>query len=460
MQAVGKELGLQIGVAQRVVGAALEVALPRFHHAAVLERDAQVAGELFRVGVGRVDHVAHLGGQCPQVGALHHCFGVFAQAGVVLQQAGGNGVRNAELGGISIGRRLLERQRLPQAVNNAFGGFALDLRDVGRYQPLAQQLAGAVNVRVGHGAAGVGLESNRGPDPLAAHALEHGFKVAARGIGKAMKQAVLALKHCGRALEAGLRQAYRAVARLRCPAGVHAFGPGAVGQVFDDARGHAAGDAEGVHQFVFAQAQGRAQAGHSAHHAKDGGRVKAGFVHFGGRHGAQAAHDFRAHGDATQQVGARQLVALGRCQQSRHDDHAGMHRPAFVGVVKVFAVRGNAVDKCGGFHAAGLRKADHAAGAVLLDRSQCGQHIVFMAGGDADAGHVHQQALADGLRGRPAFGAGGNDGLRQAARDGLAWGGGGAHWAALRPLDSLRLLFRVLAAAGGCPILKTLCGMV
>ena len=38
--------------------------------------------------------------------------------------------------------------------------------------------------------------------------------------------------------------------------------------------------------------------------------MKAGFVHLGGRHGAQAAHDFRAHRDATQQVGARQLVAL------------------------------------------------------------------------------------------------------------------------------------------------------
>ena len=212
MQAVGEELGLQVGVAQRMVCAALEVALPRFHHAAVFERDAQVAGELFGVGVGRVDHVAHLGGQRAQVGALHHGFGVFAQTGVVLQQAGGNRVGNAELGGISIRRRLLECQRLPQAVNNAFGGFALNLRDVGRHQPLAQQVAGAVNVRVGHGAAGVGLECNRGPDPLLAHVLEHGFEVAAVGIGKAMKQTVLAFKHRGRALEAGLRQAHRAVA--------------------------------------------------------------------------------------------------------------------------------------------------------------------------------------------------------------------------------------------------------
>ena len=241
---------------------------------------------------------------------------------------------------------------------------------------------------------------------------------------------------------------------------MHAFGPGAVGQVFNDARGHAAGDAEGVDQLVFAQAQGRAQASYGAHHTKNGSRVKAGFVHFGGRHGAQTAHDFSAHGDAAQQVSARQLVALGRCHQSRHDDHAGMHRPAFVGVVKVFAVRGNAVDKCGGFHAAGLGKADHVARPVLLYRGQCGQHIVFMAGGDANAGHVHQQALADGSRGGRAFGAGGDDGLRQAARDGLAWGGGRAHWAALQPLDGLRLLFRVLAAAGCWPISKTLGGMV
>ena len=219
---------------------------------------------------------------------------------------------------------------------------------------------------------------------------------------------------------------------------MHAFGPGAVGQVFNDARGHAAGDAEGVHQFVFAQAQGRTQAGHGAHHAKDGGRVKAGLVHFGGGHGAQAAHDFNAHRDAAQQVGARQLVALGRRQQSRHDDHAGMHRPAFVGVVKVFAVRSNAVDKCGGFHAAGLGKADDAAGAVLLDRGQRGQHIVFMTCGHADAGHVHQQALADGLGCGPVFGAGGDDGLRQAARHGLAVGSACGHEAALRSLNSFQ----------------------
>jgi hypothetical protein len=160
-----------------------------------------------------------------------------------------------------------------------------------------------------------------------------------------VEQAVVAFEHGARADEAALCEAHGAVARLGGPAGVHAFGPGAVGQVFDQAAGHAAGDAEGVDEFFFRQAQRGAYAGDGAHHAEDGRGVKAGLVHAHGRDLAEAAHDFQSDCDAAQQVGARELVALGRGQQRRDDDHAGMHGPAFVGVVEVLAVAGNAVDE-------------------------------------------------------------------------------------------------------------------
>ena len=61
-----------------------------------------------------------------------------------------------------------------------------------------------------------------------------------------MEEAVLALEQRARAGEARLRHARGAIARLRRPARMHALGPGAFGEVFDDARGHAAGDAERI----------------------------------------------------------------------------------------------------------------------------------------------------------------------------------------------------------------------
>ena len=94
--------------------------------------------------------------------------------------------------------------------------------------------------------------------------------------------------------------------------------------------------------------------------------MKARFVHTCGRHGAQTAHHLYADGHTPKQSFTRQGMALGSGQQGGHNDHAGMHRAAFVGVVKVFTVCGNAVDKRSAFNAALLLKAQHGAVAFLL----------------------------------------------------------------------------------------------
>ena len=56
------------------------------------------------------------------------------------------------------------------------------------------------------------------------------------------------------------------------------LGPGAFGQIFDDAAGHAAGDAERIDDLPGVEAKRGADAGRRAHRAEDRGRMKAGLV--------------------------------------------------------------------------------------------------------------------------------------------------------------------------------------
>jgi len=85
-------------------------------------------------------------------------------------------------------------------------------------------------------------------------------------------------------------------------------------------------------------------------------------------------------------------------QQSWHDDRTGMNRAPFVGVVKIFTMGGDAVDKSSGFDPVTLRKTEHSARTGLLHCRQCSQYIVFMACRHANAGHIHQQTPCHGQR--------------------------------------------------------------
>ena len=75
--------------------------------------------------------------------------------------------------------------------------------------------------------------------------------------------------------------------------------------------------------------------------------MKAGLVRLHRRHGAQPAHDLDADRDAEQRGRTIGMVALAGGQHGRHDDGAGMHRPAFERVVEILAMGGGAVDERG-----------------------------------------------------------------------------------------------------------------
>ena len=74
-----------------------------------------------------------------------------------------------------------------------------------------------------------------------------------------------------------------------------------------------------------------------------------------------------------------------------------MHRAAFVGIVKVFTVSGDAVDKRSAFYAALLLKTKHGAIAVLLERAERSLDIKLMARRNANARHIHDQSLPNML---------------------------------------------------------------
>ena len=205
---------------------------------------------------------------------------------------------------------------------------------------------------------------------------------------------MMAFKHSGWAFEASLRHAHRTVSRLRSPTRMHALGPRTIGQIFNDAAGHAAGNAEGIHQLFFGQVERSAQTRHTAHHTKNSRGVKACFVNTRRCHCTQTAHHFDANGHTAQQLLARQCMALCSCQQSRHDDHTRMHRAAFVSVVKVFAMGCDAIHKCSAFDTALLLETKYGAVAFLFKRTERRFHIGFMPCCDANACHVQDQALA------------------------------------------------------------------
>ena len=93
-----------------------------------------------------------------------------------------------------------------------------------------------------------------------------------------MEQPVHALEHRARADETLPGQQRGAKARLRRPARMQPLGPGALGEIFDDAAGHTARNAERIDDLPGVKAKCCADAGRSSHRAEDCGRVKAGLV--------------------------------------------------------------------------------------------------------------------------------------------------------------------------------------
>ena len=281
-------------------------------------------------------------------------------------------------------------------MHGALADLAHHLDHIVRLDFFRREPARAVDVGMRHGPARIRLERQRLGDPARAEVADQRVVVALGGVRKTVKEAVHAFEHRARAEKAGAAEQRRADARLRRPAGMQPLGPGALGQIFDDAACHRGGGAERVDQLPRREFQRRADTGRRAHGAEHRGRMKARFVGERRRHGAQPAHGLDADGNAEKRGAAIQIVPLAGRQHRRHDDRAGMDRAAFECVVKIFAMDRGAVDqRCGGGRER-ARMTDGGARAIIVAAGQRSFHIVFVARRDGEADHVDQQILTLG----------------------------------------------------------------
>jgi hypothetical protein len=201
-------------------------------------------------------------------------------------------------------------------------------------------------------------------------------------------------EHRARPYEPLPRQQRRANAGLRRPAGMQPLGPGALGEIFDDAARHAAGDAECVDDLLRIEAERRANAGRRPHRAKNRGGVKAGLVHRLRHHHAQPAQHLAADRDADQRHAAVGIMFFARGQYCGHQHGAGMHRAALERVVEILAMRRGSVDEGSTRGGQRARVADRRAGAVIVTTCERAFDVVLIARGDTQPGHVDQQVLA------------------------------------------------------------------
>src|SRR4029077_5907859 len=125
-----------------------------------------------------------------------------------------------------------------------------------------------------------------------------------------------------------------------------------------------------------------------AHRTEHGGRVKACFVHRLRHHEAEPAQHLDAYRGAAQRFGAVPVVPLAGREHRRHHHGAGMHRPAFEGVVGILAMRRGAVDQRRAPGTQRARMADRGARPVIVAGCERRLHVILAARGHAEADHV------------------------------------------------------------------------
>src|SRR5262245_16632861 len=122
--------------------------------------------------------------------------------------------------------------------------------------------------------------------------------------------------------------------------------------------------------------------------------MEAGLVYRLGHDGTQAAHDFRADGDAQQCRAAFRLVPLASGQDGWHNHRAGVYRPAFKRIVEILAVRRGAVDECRSRGAERAGMADSRARPLVIAAGERASDVSLVAGSDAESDHINEQILA------------------------------------------------------------------
>ena len=161
------------------------------------------------------------------------------------------------------------------------------------------------------------------------------------------------------------------------------LGPGALGKIFDDAAGHAAGDAERIDDLPGVEAECCADTGGRAHRAEDRCRVETGLVDGLRHHETQPAQHFGADGDPDQRHAAVRIMPFAGGEHRRHDHGSGMDRAALKSVVEILAMRGRPVDEGGARRIQRASMPDRRAWAVIVATRQRASDVVLVARGDA-----------------------------------------------------------------------------
>src|SRR5262249_60502554 len=134
--------------------------------------------------------------------------------------------------------------RLPQTVHGAFRHLADQLFYIVGLDATRGKTLGAVNVRVCHGPARVGLKRERFGDPTRAEVPGECVIVSVRCVRKPVEQPIRTLEHSAWSEEAATCKQRRPNSRLRRQARMQPFGSALFAPIFDGASGHAGTGAE------------------------------------------------------------------------------------------------------------------------------------------------------------------------------------------------------------------------
>src|SRR5215475_10622049 len=120
-----------------------------------------MAREILRIFVVRIDPVVDLRGEFEHGRVMNARLGELFEACLAVEEADGHAIRRAELRGVRGGRAMFDREVFPQAVHGSFADVAHYFADLLCFYAALCERDRAVDIRLGHRAAGIRLESDR-----------------------------------------------------------------------------------------------------------------------------------------------------------------------------------------------------------------------------------------------------------------------------------------------------------
>src|SRR6185437_5381656 len=131
MADIKSEFFLDVGARQRLLRTATKMRLPLLDDAAVVKYGTNVPGEIFRIGIVRIDDVSNLRRQREYFRIPDRFFAERIKPDVAADETGSQNVWSGEFCRIAIGRPLFVGKRLPQAMHRPLGNLADQLLDRG-----------------------------------------------------------------------------------------------------------------------------------------------------------------------------------------------------------------------------------------------------------------------------------------------------------------------------------------